>query len=320
MTGAELAAPLTPPECDLRGMPYMPLDIVRLFDSDLYALSTGDEFKAALTLWGKSFLQVPAGSLPDDDRILAHLSNAGSSWRKVKAMALRGWIQCLDGRLYHPVVAEKANDAWAARLASKSRTEAARLAKADKKAADEAGKRATQSATVAHPSSVTTSVTTSVTESVTDIATRSVTTPVAQTVTGSKLSTSKVSKQESRLALVPEAVRATPKAGAPDPLGTGMADIYPDRETGKPMVNGEFLDIARRRIYDAAGLPEPDSLRELTTLIGWLAAGYVPDDMIPVIRRMASKAGDRIRLLSYFDSAIRAECRPGIILPRRTGT
>ena len=36
--------PLTPPECDLRGMPFMPLDIVRLFDSDLYALSTGDEF------------------------------------------------------------------------------------------------------------------------------------------------------------------------------------------------------------------------------------------------------------------------------------
>lgn len=104
--------PLTPPDCDLRGLPFMPLDVVRLTDSDLFALSTGDEFKAALTLWCKSWLQVPAASLPTDDRILAHLSGAGSKWRKVKAIALRGFIQCDDGRLYHPVIAEKANDAW----------------------------------------------------------------------------------------------------------------------------------------------------------------------------------------------------------------
>ena len=30
----------------------------------------------------------------------------------MKAGALRGWIKCGDGRLYHPVVAEKANEAW----------------------------------------------------------------------------------------------------------------------------------------------------------------------------------------------------------------
>ena len=53
----QLPEPLTPAECDLRGMPYMPLDLVTLFDSDLYALSTGDEFKAALTLWGKVFIR-----------------------------------------------------------------------------------------------------------------------------------------------------------------------------------------------------------------------------------------------------------------------
>ncbi|WP_307139869.1 DUF1376 domain-containing protein [Pseudoroseomonas cervicalis] len=112
----------------------MPLDVVRLIDSDLFALSTGDEFKAAVALWCKAFLQRPAGSLPDDDRILAHLSAAGARWAKVKEMALRGWVLCADGRLYHPVVAEKVVDAWQARLSQRARTEAARAAKAARKA------------------------------------------------------------------------------------------------------------------------------------------------------------------------------------------
>ena len=125
---SDLPPPMTPPICDLRGMPYMPLDLIRLFDSDLYALSSGDEFKAALTLWGKSFYQLPAGSLPDDERLLAHLSGA-KRWAAVKKMALRGWVKCADGRLYYPTVAEKVAEAWAARLARRARTEAARAAR-----------------------------------------------------------------------------------------------------------------------------------------------------------------------------------------------
>lgn len=154
---SDLPSPLTPPECDLRGMPFMPVDLVRLFDSDLYALSTGDEFKAAFTLWGKAFLQVPAGSLPTDDRILAHLSGAGGTWRKVRDMALRGWIKCSDGRLHHPVVAEKAKEAWEARVAQRARTEAARQARAQRR----------QSSDTGATDNVTTSVTSSVTEVVT---------------------------------------------------------------------------------------------------------------------------------------------------------
>ncbi len=99
----------------------MPLDVVRLGDSDLVALSTGDEFKAAVLLWSKSWLQVPAASLPDDDRILAHLSGTGSRWPKLREVALRGWVRCSDGRLYHPVIAEKAADAWKCRLAQRAR-------------------------------------------------------------------------------------------------------------------------------------------------------------------------------------------------------
>ena len=108
----ELPTPLVPADADLRGLPFMPLDVVRLTNSDLVALSTGEEFKAAVILWAKCWLQVPAASLPDDDRILAHLSGAGARWKKVKEMALRGWVKCDDGRLYHQVIATKAIEAW----------------------------------------------------------------------------------------------------------------------------------------------------------------------------------------------------------------
>ena len=117
-----MTTPLTPPDCDLRDFLYMPLDVARMLDSDLFALTNGDEFKAAIALWCKAWVQVPAASLPNDDRVLAHLSGAGSKWKKVKEMALRGFILCDDGRLYHPVVAEKAMEAWGKRVSYRERS------------------------------------------------------------------------------------------------------------------------------------------------------------------------------------------------------
>ncbi|PSL86634.1 hypothetical protein C7T35_01305 [Variovorax sp. WS11] len=106
---------MTPADCDLRGMPFMPLETVRLLDSDLFILSSGDQFKAAVALWCKSWNQIPGGSLPDNDQILEALSGS-KVWKKVREMALRGWVKCSDGRLYHPVVAQNAIQAWESRV------------------------------------------------------------------------------------------------------------------------------------------------------------------------------------------------------------
>jgi hypothetical protein len=114
--------PFVAPDSDLRGLRFMPLDVVRLMDSDLFASSTGDEFKAAVALWCKAWLQVPAGSLPDDDRILAHLSGAGGKWNKLRAMALHGFVRCNDGRFYHPVICEKVREAWSMRIRQRERS------------------------------------------------------------------------------------------------------------------------------------------------------------------------------------------------------
>ncbi len=110
-----LPSPIVPENCNLGDFPFMPLDVRRLLSSETWILGTGDERAAAMCLWLESWHQIPAGSLPDNDRMLAHLSQC-VKWGKVKEQALRGWIKCSDGRLYHKVVAEKALEAWIEKL------------------------------------------------------------------------------------------------------------------------------------------------------------------------------------------------------------
>ena len=124
--------PFTPPDCDLRNFPFMPLDVLRLRDSDLSALESAEAFRAAVLLWCASWHQVPAASLPNDDQVLSNLAGFGrvvKEWQKVKKGALRGWVQCDDGRLYHPVIAEKALNSLESKYKQEWRTEIARIKK-----------------------------------------------------------------------------------------------------------------------------------------------------------------------------------------------
>lgn len=119
-------APLTAPECDLQDFPFMPLQVARLRDSDLAATEHPEACWYAVLLWAASWHQVPAASLPDDEMVLTRLCGLGrdvKTFRKHRAGALRGFITCADGRLYHPVVAEQANAAWKEKLAYRDRKE-----------------------------------------------------------------------------------------------------------------------------------------------------------------------------------------------------
>lgn len=136
----DLPAPLTPPDCDLRDFQFMPLDVVRFAQSDLVALEDPAAVLANILLWGASWHSLPAGSLTDDDRVLARLAGYGrgiSEWERVRSGALRGWIKCSDGRLYHPVVAEKALDAWMGKLRQRHRTLCAAVRKHNERNPDD---------------------------------------------------------------------------------------------------------------------------------------------------------------------------------------
>jgi hypothetical protein len=128
--------PLTPADCNLRGLPFMPLDVVRLRDSDTTADIKPATSSAVPCCCGASWHQVPAGSLPDDDIVLSQYAGFGRvmrEWQKVRDGALRGWVKCADSRLYHPVVAEKANEAWAGRLKHREKKEAERASQSSRK-------------------------------------------------------------------------------------------------------------------------------------------------------------------------------------------
>lgn len=120
--------PLVPADVDLRDFGFMPLDVRRLLSSETW-IEAADEPKvghAVLCLWAESWHQVPASSLPDNDRVLARLAMCDArEWKTLKDKILAGWVKCSDGLLYHPVVAEKALESWKAKCSQRARTKAA---------------------------------------------------------------------------------------------------------------------------------------------------------------------------------------------------
>jgi hypothetical protein len=107
--------PLVGPGVDLRDFAFVPIYRARLFGSAFHAKANDAEWRAGMTLWLKSWDQRPAGSLPTDDVELCRLAEFGrdmDAWLSVKSRALHNWVECSDGRLYHPVVAEVVNTAW----------------------------------------------------------------------------------------------------------------------------------------------------------------------------------------------------------------
>lgn len=121
----QLPDPPLPATVDLRMFRRMPLDVLRLRDSDIARAENAEGFRCAVLAWCVSWHQVPASSLPDDNRALADLLGIGRTpravkeWLLLRETALRGFVKCSDGKLYHLVVAEMAIDSWGAHLKQK---------------------------------------------------------------------------------------------------------------------------------------------------------------------------------------------------------
>jgi hypothetical protein len=110
-----------------------------LRDARFTASASGEGFRCGFLLWCAAWHQVPAASIPDDDIELAQLAGFGraiSEWLKVRDEALQGWVMCSDGRWYHPVVAEKALEAWESRLQHQYEKMQERIRKGNKRRAE----------------------------------------------------------------------------------------------------------------------------------------------------------------------------------------
>lgn len=129
--GAAGPPPLVPAVVDVRDAPDFRFNIARMLDSDWYHSCSTREALAGINLHARAIHQVPAGSLPGADGLLARLADFGrdvDGWREVKAKALEGWVLCSDGRWYHPDVARNALHIWIGRLEKRRNSAIANLA------------------------------------------------------------------------------------------------------------------------------------------------------------------------------------------------
>ncbi len=129
---AELPPPPVPPDADLTDFKFMPLEVARLRRSKAWLICKRRPELAfyMLNLWTASWHERPAGSLEDDDDVLADAAMCSpEKWPKVRGEVMRGWVKHFDGRLYHPVVAEKVNDSWHGRVISRWERECDRIRK-----------------------------------------------------------------------------------------------------------------------------------------------------------------------------------------------
>lgn len=118
------------------------LDIERVMQSDTWALATPDARPWLLMLWITAWQQVPCGSMPSDDLLIAaRLGMQPKAFAKVRAVLLRGWWLADDGRLYHDVIAERVREML-------ERKDSERKRKAEYRARMDAERKAAESRTV----------------------------------------------------------------------------------------------------------------------------------------------------------------------------
>jgi len=87
------------------------LDHERIRQSDTWALAAPEIRPWLLMLWMTAWEQVPCGSLPDDDELIAvRIGMPLDMFLASKDRLMRGWWRADDGRLYHRVLTERVLD------------------------------------------------------------------------------------------------------------------------------------------------------------------------------------------------------------------
>lgn len=97
-----LAPPPYGPEVDLRGQKSIRLP-AEMFGWRMLSMFSACEAGAMFRMMARSLLEVPTGSLPNDENFLidvAGFRDQLSAWPSVKAKVMMAWLACSDGRIY----------------------------------------------------------------------------------------------------------------------------------------------------------------------------------------------------------------------------
>lgn len=331
-----ISHPLTPPDADLTDYPSMLLDVGRLRGSRLARRMSDSVFRCSVMSWSASWHQVPAGSLPDDDELLWELLEYRGlkAFQKVRAAGgLHGWVKCeADGRLYHPVVAEKVMTAIDQRLSLKNRTLPAR----NRRWAAKNGEipHNGQAIDIAGPEI-------SVTDSVPDMS------HICDNLQVKVREVEVELRKKARLSPSPALDSVLASAGDPEP-SPEPAQTMPPRQHGVRLSDPEwrFAEISGQASFDTAcarrvavvgtkgednytifksccskvivaARMNPKQSWDWETIAGWINEGFLAHEVIlPAVKACAARRSYKQPLsLRYFDGAVRDYAA----LPRKEG-
>jgi hypothetical protein len=101
------------------------LDHERIEQSDTWALAPPELRPWLLMLWMVAWRQSPCGTLPDSDEIIAaRIGMDRHQFTTHRAVLMRGWTLCADGRYYHDTIAERVRSMLEARRSEADRKRA----------------------------------------------------------------------------------------------------------------------------------------------------------------------------------------------------
>lgn len=133
------AAPY-PPETRAKGWRFE-LDYEQIEQSDTWDLAGPEGRPWLLMMWFVSWRQVPCGSYPADEAVIAaKLGMPPKAWAKHRAVLLRGWSEAEDGRLYHVTLTQRVIE-----MMKRRRSDSDRQAEKRRREAEEAAKKAAES-------------------------------------------------------------------------------------------------------------------------------------------------------------------------------
>lgn len=115
-------------------------------------------------------------------------------------------------------------------------------------------------------------------------------------------------QSESSLALNPQLPHAHVAKRVPKRTFAALEEhVTTDRETGRPLVNGSFLDGTTDDVLEAARIDTATWTGNNRPIIKWLADGYEPHNIVATIERIAKRDGyTPPATLAYFDKPVRS--------------
>ncbi|MBN9525768.1 MAG: hypothetical protein J0H82_06185 [Alphaproteobacteria bacterium] len=343
LTSAPPIEPLVPPEVDLRGLLYMPLYGDLLIKSRGWILASGDGAKAMIQLWCHAFThEVPAASLPNDDRLLASYAGYGAgpdgrkAWSRVKGEALWKWQLATDGRLYHPILAGIALRSWSGRTAASALPKSSDASRQARHRAKVAGRRrelatlgiaAPKGATLAELDEMMRDALGDVSPAVTgdgdgnahgDAVVTVDDAPVTRDGDVTRNALTVTRNASAVTTIVTRNAPVTPQGKETvEGQGTGVTTennpaaqlITGQRESdGLRCAQDELVYEVARAAVRAAGLDEGHVETEFDVVQGWLRHGVGKTAILQVVQAkviQARKAGKRIGSLAYFTAPLR---------------